>query len=161
MRTDKSDGCPTWFLLSLIFHPMDQAVAKKTLQELIKREDLKNKICADCPNPNPQWASLRCAGRHSCAPRLSHLTSHTSFAIFLCLQCAGTHRGFGVHVRCAVPDSSLLVVGVHVIRQLRPISLDGYMAGGAGETNDREPHPKGSERFFLTNPCSWEETGRS
>ncbi|KAF9651074.1 ArfGap-domain-containing protein [Thelephora ganbajun] len=58
---------------------MDQAVAKKTLQELIRREDLKNKICADCSNPNPQWASL-------------------SFAIFLCLQCAGTHRGFGVHV---------------------------------------------------------------
>ena len=44
------------------FTPMDQAVAKKTLQELIRREDLKNKICADCSNPNPQWASLRCVG---------------------------------------------------------------------------------------------------
>ncbi|TFY58358.1 hypothetical protein EVJ58_g6466 [Rhodofomes roseus] len=58
---------------------MDQAVAKRTLQELIKREELDNKKCIDCSNPNPQWASL-------------------SFAVFLCLQCAGVHRGFGVHV---------------------------------------------------------------
>ncbi|KAH8094858.1 ArfGap-domain-containing protein [Cristinia sonorae] len=58
---------------------MDQTQARKILQELIKREDLDNKKCVDCSNPNPQWASL-------------------SFAIFLCLQCAGVHRGFGVHV---------------------------------------------------------------
>ncbi|EIM85729.1 ArfGap-domain-containing protein [Stereum hirsutum FP-91666 SS1] len=57
----------------------DQASAKKILQELIKRDDLKNKVCVDCTNPNPQWASL-------------------SFAVFLCLQCAGVHRGFGVHI---------------------------------------------------------------
>ncbi|KAF8351663.1 hypothetical protein F5887DRAFT_938538 [Amanita rubescens] len=57
----------------------DQATAKKILQDLIKTESLGNKICNDCTNPNPQWASL-------------------SFAIFLCLQCAGVHRGFGVHV---------------------------------------------------------------
>ncbi|KAI0320660.1 putative GTPase activating protein for Arf-domain-containing protein [Amylostereum chailletii] len=57
----------------------DQIAAKRTLQELIKREDLKNKTCVDCGNPNPQWASV-------------------SFAIFLCLQCAGVHRGFGVHI---------------------------------------------------------------
>ncbi|KIJ69944.1 hypothetical protein HYDPIDRAFT_78480 [Hydnomerulius pinastri MD-312] len=58
---------------------VDQVAAKKTLQELIKREDLGNKICVDCGNPNPQWASV-------------------SFGIFLCLQCAGLHRGFGVHI---------------------------------------------------------------
>ncbi|KAK1228454.1 Zn finger-containing GTPase- Activating Protein for ARF [Marasmius sp. AFHP31] len=52
---------------------------KKILMDLSKREDLNNKICCDCSNLNPQWASL-------------------SFAIFLCLQCAGVHRGFGVHV---------------------------------------------------------------
>ncbi|KAJ4479234.1 ArfGap-domain-containing protein [Lentinula aciculospora] len=52
---------------------------KKILMELSKRDDLKNKVCADCTNPNPQWASL-------------------SFATFICLQCAGIHRGFGVHV---------------------------------------------------------------
>lgn len=37
---------------------MDQATAKKTLQELVK-SDIKNKNCIDCSNPNPQWASLR------------------------------------------------------------------------------------------------------
>ncbi|EKM59301.1 uncharacterized protein PHACADRAFT_249704 [Phanerochaete carnosa HHB-10118-sp] len=58
---------------------MDQAVAKRILQELIKNEELGNKKCIDCGNPNPQWASL-------------------SFAVFLCLQCAGVHRGFGVHI---------------------------------------------------------------
>ncbi|KAG2369709.1 ArfGap-domain-containing protein [Suillus spraguei] len=58
---------------------MDQVAAKKFLQELIKREDLNNKTCVDCGNPNPQWASV-------------------SFAIFMCLQCAGIHRGFGVHI---------------------------------------------------------------
>ncbi|KAJ4498871.1 hypothetical protein C8R41DRAFT_893828 [Lentinula lateritia] len=43
---------------------------KKILMELSKREDLKNK-----------WASL-------------------SFGTFICPQCAGLHRGFGVHTRC-------------------------------------------------------------
>ena len=38
---------------------MDQSTAKKELQELIKNEELKNKTCVDCSNPNPQWASLR------------------------------------------------------------------------------------------------------
>ncbi|KAF8897805.1 ArfGap-domain-containing protein [Infundibulicybe gibba] len=66
--------------LSFIHTTMaDQVAAKKVLNELIKREDLGNKTCNDCSNPNPQWASL-------------------SFAVFLCLQCAGTHRGFGVHI---------------------------------------------------------------
>jgi Putative GTPase activating protein for Arf len=41
--------------------PMDQSLAKRTLQDLIKRDDLKNKYCVDCGNPNPQWASLRFA----------------------------------------------------------------------------------------------------
>ena len=43
---------------------MDQTLAKKELQELIKRDDLKNKTCIDCGNPNPQWASLRYAMFH-------------------------------------------------------------------------------------------------
>ncbi|KAF8450648.1 hypothetical protein L210DRAFT_3386237 [Boletus edulis BED1] len=49
------------------------------LVQLQKRTDLGNNVCADCSNPHPQWASV-------------------SLAIFLCLQCAGVHRGFGVHI---------------------------------------------------------------
>ena len=140
--------------------PMDQAVAKKTLQELIRREDLKNKICADCSNPNPQWASLRCASCPSRVPKSSHLTSHVSFAIFLCLQCAGTHRGFGVHVRCAEHNPSLMAAEIHEIHKLRPISIDGHMAGRSGQTNDCEPHPTSPAKYFMIKLRSLEETDR-
>jgi hypothetical protein len=34
---------------------MDQTAAKKVLQELVKND---NRVCCDCGNPNPQWASL-------------------------------------------------------------------------------------------------------
>ena len=55
----------------------DTAYAKKELLELIKIGD--NKFCVDCGAPNPQWASL-------------------GVAAFICLSCAGVHRGFGVHI---------------------------------------------------------------
>lgn len=38
-----------------------------------------NKRCVDCDAPNPQWASPK-------------------FGIFICLECAGTHRSLGVHI---------------------------------------------------------------
>ncbi|CCF58623.1 hypothetical protein KAFR_0F00260 [Kazachstania africana CBS 2517] len=38
-----------------------------------------NKKCVDCNAPNPQWASPK-------------------FGIFICLECAGTHRSLGVHI---------------------------------------------------------------
>lgn len=61
----KSDFPRNWKLFVELsshgcFRPaMDQTQARRTLQELIKREDVKNKSCIDCGNPNPQWASLR------------------------------------------------------------------------------------------------------
>lgn len=38
-----------------------------------------NNQCCDCSAPAPQWASPK-------------------FGIFICLTCAGTHRGLGVHI---------------------------------------------------------------
>lgn len=38
-----------------------------------------NNQCAECSSPNPDWASL-------------------TYAVVICLDCAGIHRGLGVHV---------------------------------------------------------------
>jgi len=42
-------------------------------------QDEENQKCFDCNQPNPKWASL-------------------NNAVFVCLKCAGIHRGFGINV---------------------------------------------------------------
>lgn len=43
------------------------------------QKEPKNSICCDCNAPSPQWASPK-------------------FGVFICLSCAGVHRGLGVHI---------------------------------------------------------------
>lgn len=50
----------------------------QTIKQVIE-SDPKNSHCADCGMVRPQWAS-------------------TTYGIFLCLNCAGVHRSFGVKV---------------------------------------------------------------
>lgn len=47
---------------------------KKDVKEILTRGN--KTVCFDCSMPNPQWASV-------------------TFGVFICLECAGTHRSYG------------------------------------------------------------------
>jgi hypothetical protein len=83
------------------YNMADQAAAKRILQDLIKREDLKNKTCIDCSNPNPQWASLR-FDRNSCCARW-RVSNHTCqlcsvSVLAMCWYTSRIRRSYQVHI---------------------------------------------------------------
>ena len=109
---------------------MDQTAAKKTLQELIRREGLQNRTCVDCGNPNPQWAS---------GSRSPHGTTIT-VSFFFCSQLCHFHlspvrrdaqRLWRACQVCSVVTSRHCITPL----QLCEISLDGYMAERSDQTH--------------------------
>ena len=65
-----------------------------------------------------------------------------------------------MHVRCAGPNPSLLIVDVHNTRSfVRSVSMDTWQADQIKRmTVSLTQHP--TSNCFLTEACSWEETVR-
>ena len=55
----------------------NQAKNLARLRDLMAAKD--NRVCAECPEPNPDWAAI-------------------NLGVFVCLRCSGLHRQLGVHV---------------------------------------------------------------
>lgn len=67
---------------------------KQKLYEIQRRPE--NRTCFDCSAPNPQWASV-------------------SHGIFICLDCSGIHRSFGVHIRYEMKGTLFVVILIHFV----------------------------------------------
>ncbi len=59
--------------------PKEEGVKRQltTLNKLLKKPE--NRLCADCKNNPPSWASI-------------------NLGVFVCIQCSGCHRELGTHI---------------------------------------------------------------
>lgn len=82
-------------------------VSRETSEQIFRklREDPINNVCFDCNSRNPDWASV-------------------SNGVFLCLNCAGIHRGFGVHISFV----RSLSMDTWSIKQLKIMTVGGNKA---------------------------------
>lgn len=100
-----------------------------SLQLLVLQKQPANGICADCSNPSPQWASPK-------------------FGTFICLDCAGVHRGLGVHisfVRSVMMDS-------FKVSEVRRMEEGGNAAWHAFW----EKHPDGGAGRVVAGSGAWD-----
>jgi len=63
------------------------------------------------------------------------LNNSFSFAVFICLQCAGTHRGFGVHIRLAFKIPTNLRYVVYLAIHLVSCGLFRWTPGKTNRSN--------------------------
>ncbi|KAL8919024.1 MAG: hypothetical protein Q9208_006990 [Pyrenodesmia sp. 3 TL-2023] len=77
-----------------------------------------NTTCCDCSAPSPQWASPK-------------------FGTFICLVCAGLHRGLGVHISF-VRSITMDAFKVHEIARMERGGNDRWKRFWAEKTNNNE-----------------------
>lgn len=80
----------------------------EALKLILSREE--NKVCADCVGSSvrPTWASINCG-------------------TFICMRCAGFHRGLGVHVS-KVLIITYLIINIRLLKcTVGTVMYFGYM----------------------------------
>lgn len=85
---------------------MDAAAAEKRKERLGRLLQLSgNKQCCDCGVKAPKWAAW-------------------NHGAFLCLTCAGVHRGLGTHI--SKVQSTWVVACTERLDQVRSVNLDSW-----------------------------------
>ena len=106
----------------------------ETIQLLALQKLPGNTVCVDCGAPSPQWASPK-------------------FGTFICLSCAGIHRGLGVHISF-VRSISMDSFKVNEVKRMELGGNKAWRAFWEGHVEGgRKIDGGGAER---TSSSSWE-----